>query len=67
MHYHDRDRRAKVIGDIKECLEEEGIPATNKDLQEKMINFRNYFSGERRKIDASRRSEAATNRVYASR
>ena len=68
MHYHDRDRRAKAINDIRELLEEEGINATNKQIHEKMTNLRNYFSAERRKIEASKKSGAATDTtVYASR
>ena len=66
MNYHDRGRKAMAINDIRELLEEEGINATNKQIQEKMTNLRNYFSAERRKIEVSKKSGAATDTVYAS-
>ena len=67
VHYHDRERRAKAISDIRKSLEGEGISVSNKHIQEKMINLRNYYAAERRKNEASKKSGLATDSVYVSR
>jgi len=67
VHYHDRERRAKAINDIRKSLEGEGITASNKHIQEKMINLRNYYAAERRKNEAAKKSGLAADSVYVSR
>ena len=57
--YHLKDERAKNLGKVQQQLQEKGFEATTKQISEKMVVLKNYFSAEKRKSEASARKSGS--------
>ena len=57
--YHLKDERAKNLVKVQQQLQEKGFEATTKQISEKMVVLKNYFSAEKRKSEASARKSGS--------
>ena len=65
--YHLRDEKLKSIEKIRSTLIEKGIEVTAKQITDKLLSLRNYYSAERRKEEAAaRKSRSGRDDLYQS-
>ena len=65
--YHLRDEKLKSIEKIRSTLIEKGIEVTAKQITDKLLSLRNYYSAERRKEEAAaRKSGSGRDDLYQS-
>ena len=57
--YHLRDEKLKSIEKIRSTLIEKGIEVTAKQITDKLLSLRNYYSAERRKEEAAARKSGS--------
>ena len=57
--YRLKDERTKNLDKVQQQLQEKGFEATTKQISEKMVVLKNYFSAEKRKSEASARKSAS--------
>jgi len=62
--YHIRDENAKALEAVRTELHNKGIDVSVKQIQNKFLSLKSYFSRERGKINASRKSGAGADEVY---
>ena len=58
--YYLKEERAKNLGKVVQQLQEKGFEATTKQISEKMVVLKNYFSAEKRKSEASARKSGSS-------
>lgn len=62
--YHIRDENAKALEAVRTELHNKGMDVSVKQIQNKFLSLKSYFSRERGKINASRKSGAGADEVY---
>ena len=62
--YHLKDERAKNLGKVQQQLQKKGFEATTKQINEKMVVLKNYFSAEKRKSEALQRNLDLTGKIF---
>ena len=65
-NYFNRDARQKSLKNIKSKLKEQNTIATEKQIPVKLINLKNYYGGQKRRIDSRKANSAGFRQVYQS-
>ena len=62
--YYNKDERMKAIDNIRVELNEKGLMYTSKQISDKITNLRTYYGGQKRIIEASKKSDSGE--IYVS-
>ena len=65
-NYFNRDARQKYLKNTKLKLKEKNIIATENQISEKLINFKNYYGGQKRLIDSRKANSTGFPQIYQS-
>ena len=65
--YFNKEKRAKLMDEIKVRMLKDGFCVTEKDISTKLVSLKSYYGAQKRAVDSSKHSGAGTDEVVESR